>query len=254
MTLTLSSIPTPLSYPYPSPRGLADSTYAERGPVAYICAMRGPIAECGPATSAHALRGNVASIPRGTLRQPHPRLPPSWADRFLPPPPAPLVCASARFRAKPLLHHPVAIHHDLDHVHSMVMCRSAGVLCPVDWLVFTAATAPSPSHFPSSIHAAFVDPHRCHAIKYAALLANHTWDLVLHPLGTNVLLASGASATNSPMTSRLIAIRLVGSFEVSLSALEWTMMRPSALLSTSPPFGPSSPSPSPELGSPSVEC
>jgi hypothetical protein len=170
------------------------------------------------------------------------------------PPSAPLVCASARFRAKPLLHHSVAIHHDLDHVHPMVMCRSAGVLCPIDLLVFTTATAPSPSHVPSSIHAAFVDPHRCHAIKYDALLANHTWDLVPHPSGTNVLLASGASTTNSPLTSRLIATRLVGSFEVSLSALEWIMMRPSAPLSTSPPFGSSSPSPSPELGSSSVGC
>jgi hypothetical protein len=103
-------------------------------------------------------------------------------------PPAPSVHALARSRDGSPVHHPVAIHRDLDHVHPMVMRCSVGVLRPIDQLVLTtdAALTPSPVH--SSIHASLANPHwRRTMEEYVALLANHTWDLVLRPPGTNVV-------------------------------------------------------------------
>jgi hypothetical protein len=41
---------------------------------------------------------------------------------------------------------------------------------------------------PSSVRTSLVDPHWRRAMEeYAALLANHTWDLVSRPPGTNVV-------------------------------------------------------------------
>jgi hypothetical protein len=57
------------------------------------------------------------------------------------------------------VHQSVAIHHDLDHVHSMVTRRLAGVLCPVDRLVLIVNAALAPSSVSSSVRAALVDPH-----------------------------------------------------------------------------------------------
>ena len=86
------------------------------------------------------------------------------------------------------VYHPVAIHRDPGHVHPMVTRRAAGVLRPVDRLILAAATSSTPpdaSPVPSSVRTALADPHWRRAMEeeYAALLANHTWDLVPRPPG-----------------------------------------------------------------------
>jgi hypothetical protein len=105
---------------------------------------------------------------------------------------SPIPCASTSDMCAPsvpsivvsLVYHPVAIHHDPRHVHPMVMRRSTGVLCLVDRLVLTTATATPSSYVPSSVRSALVDPHWCRAMEeeYEALMANYTSDLVLCPL------------------------------------------------------------------------
>jgi hypothetical protein len=89
------------------------------------------------------------------------------------------------------VYHPVAIHRDPGHVHPMVTRRAAGVLRPIDRLILAAATSSTPpdaSPVPSSVRTALADPHWHRAMQeYAALLANHTWDLVPRPPGTNVV-------------------------------------------------------------------
>jgi hypothetical protein len=98
----------------------------------------------------------------------------------------PAVCS------EPSVYHPVAIHRDLGHVHPMVTRRAAGGLRPVDRLILaadTSSTPPDASPVPSSVRTALADPHWHRAMEeeYAALLANHTWDLVPCPPGTNVV-------------------------------------------------------------------
>jgi hypothetical protein len=95
-------------------------------------------------------------------------------------------------RSKPPVYHPVAIHRDPGHVHPMVTRRAAGILCPVDRLILAAATPATPpgtSPVPSSVRTALADAHWRRAMEeeYAALMANHTWDLVSCPPGTNVV-------------------------------------------------------------------
>ena len=53
----------------------------------------------------------------------------------------------------------------------------------------TTSTPPDASPVPSSVRTALADPHWRRAMEeeYAALLANHTWDLVPRPPGTNVV-------------------------------------------------------------------
>jgi hypothetical protein len=85
------------------------------------------------------------------------------------------------------MYHSVAIHRDPDHVHPMATRRSAGVLRPVDWLVLTVYASPDASSVPFSVCVVLIDPHCHRAMEYAALLANHTWDLVLCPPITNVV-------------------------------------------------------------------
>lgn len=86
------------------------------------------------------------------------------------------------------MHHPIAIHRDPGHIHLMVMRHSANVLHPVDQHVLTADAASAPSPVPSSVRVALADPHWCRAMdEYAALLDNHTWDMMLCPPGTNVV-------------------------------------------------------------------
>jgi hypothetical protein len=103
-------------------------------------------------------------------------------------PAAPYVPAD---RPKPPMYHSVAIHRDPWHVHPMVTQRAAGVLRPVDWLILVAATPTTPpnaSPVPSSVRTALADPHWGRAMEeYAALLANHTWDLVPRPPDANVV-------------------------------------------------------------------
>jgi hypothetical protein len=73
----------------------------------------------------------------------------------------------------------------------MVTRRAACVLCPIDRLILaadTTTTPPNASPVPSSVRAALADPHWRRAMKeYAALLANHTWDLLPRSPGTNVV-------------------------------------------------------------------
>jgi hypothetical protein len=88
--------------------------------------------------------------------------------------------------------HPVAIHRETGHVHPMVTRRAAGVLRPIDRLILaadTTTTPPDTSPVPSSVRTALADPHGRRAMEeeYAALLANHTCDLVPCPPGTNVV-------------------------------------------------------------------
>jgi hypothetical protein len=107
-----------------------------------------------------------------------------------PAPPAALDVSAVRSESS--VYHPVSIHRDPGHVHPMVTRRAAGVLCPVDRLILAAATSSTPpdaSPVPSSVRTALAHPHWRHAMEeeYAALLANHTWDLVPRPPGTNVV-------------------------------------------------------------------
>jgi hypothetical protein len=97
-------------------------------------------------------------------------------------------------RSEPSVYHSVAIHRDLGHVHPMVTRRAAGVLRPVDRLILAAATSSTPpdaSPVPSSVRTALADPHWRRAMEeeYAALMDNHTWDLVPRPPSTNVVTA-----------------------------------------------------------------
>jgi hypothetical protein len=74
----------------------------------------------------------------------------------------------------------------------MVNRHVVGVLRPVDRLILAADTTATPSNaspVPSFVCAALVDPHwRSDMEEYAALLANHTWDMVPRPPGTNVVI------------------------------------------------------------------
>jgi hypothetical protein len=100
-------------------------------------------------------------------------------------PAAPVVSAA---RSEPPVYHPVAIHRDPGHVHSMVTRRAAGVLRPVDRLILaadTTTTPPDASPVPSSVCTALAG--RAMEEEYVALLANHTWDLVLRPPDNNVI-------------------------------------------------------------------
>jgi hypothetical protein len=89
------------------------------------------------------------------------------------------------------VYHLVAIHRDPVHVHPMVTRCAAAVFRLVDRLILAADTTSTPldaSPIPSSVRAAIADPHwRRSMEEYAALLANHTWDLVPHHPGTNVV-------------------------------------------------------------------
>jgi hypothetical protein len=95
-------------------------------------------------------------------------------------------------RSEPRVYHPIAIHRDPGHVHPMVIRRAVDVLRPVDRLILvadTTSTPPDASLVPSSVRAALADPpwRRAMEEEYAALLANHTWNLVPRPPGTNVV-------------------------------------------------------------------
>jgi hypothetical protein len=131
-------------------------------------------------------------------------------------------------------------------VHPMVTRHSAGVFRSVDRLVLTVNAASAPSPVPSFVRAALVDPHWCRAMEeYMILLANHTWDLVPRPPGTNVVTDKWIFRHKLTFDGSTTATRLVGSFGASLSIPKWTTMRPPASSSSSPPFNLFSPSPGP---------
>jgi hypothetical protein len=70
----------------------------------------------------------------------------------------------------------------------MVTRCATGVLRPVDRLVLMAEAPPDASLVPSSVRVALADPHWRRATEeYMTMLANHTWNLVPRPLGTNVV-------------------------------------------------------------------
>jgi hypothetical protein len=70
----------------------------------------------------------------------------------------------------------------------MVTRRTAGVTKHVDHLQLSvAATPPTLSPVPTSVHSALMDPHWRRAMEYEVLLSNSTWDLVPRPLGANVI-------------------------------------------------------------------
>jgi hypothetical protein len=73
----------------------------------------------------------------------------------------------------------------------MVTRHADSVLHPVNRLILTAdmtTTPPDVFAVPSSVRTALADPHWRHTMEeYVALLANHTWDLVSCPPGTNVV-------------------------------------------------------------------
>jgi hypothetical protein len=73
----------------------------------------------------------------------------------------PLVLAAllAHSRAEPLVYHLATIHRNLDHVHSMVTRRSAGVLSPINRLVLMFDAAPTTLPIPSSVCTTLTDPH-----------------------------------------------------------------------------------------------
>jgi hypothetical protein len=64
-----------------------------------------------------------------------------------------------------------------------------GFRLSADRLTLSATSASTLSPVPSSIRAALVDPNWRRAMeeKFAALIANNTWDLVPHLVGSNVI-------------------------------------------------------------------
>jgi hypothetical protein len=98
-----------------------------------------------------------------------------WAARSTGPSSDEQLRTLARSHDKPLVHHPIAIHHDPHHVHPMVTRHSVDVLRPVDQLVLMTDSALAPSHIPSSVCVMLANHHWRRALEeHANLLANHT--------------------------------------------------------------------------------
>jgi hypothetical protein len=73
--------------------------------------------------------------------------------------------------------------------HPMITRVKRGFRLPIDRLTLSTNSASTLSLVPSSLCVALVDPNwRCAMEeKFAALIANNTWDLVPRPVGSNVV-------------------------------------------------------------------
>jgi hypothetical protein len=65
-----------------------------------------------------------------------------------------------------------------------------GFRIPADKLSLSTTSSLTLSPMPTSIRAAHTDPSWCRAMEeeYDALIANNTWELVPHPVGSNVVI------------------------------------------------------------------
>jgi hypothetical protein len=176
---TPSTTPAPHAAPLipPAPRA-APSTPARFANPALVYHRRGHTTTSAPLDSGPSTSTARFADPAVVYHRREPAIPAALD--------VPVVCSESS------VYHPVAIHRDPGHVHPMVTRCAAGVLRPVDRLILAAATSSTPpdaSPVPSSVRTALVDPHwrRVMEEEYAALLANHTWDLVPRPPGINVV-------------------------------------------------------------------
>jgi hypothetical protein len=65
-----------------------------------------------------------------------------------------------------------------------------GFRLPADKLTLSATLSSPLSPVPTSVCAALIDPSWRHTMEeeYATLITNNTWDLVPHPVGSNVVI------------------------------------------------------------------
>jgi hypothetical protein len=73
--------------------------------------------------------------------------------------------------------------------HSMTIRVKRGFRLPTDKLTQSATLSSPLSLVPTSVRAALTNPswHRAMEEEYYALITNNTWDLVPHPVGSNVV-------------------------------------------------------------------
>jgi hypothetical protein len=90
---------------------------------------------------------------------------------------------------EPPAYHPIIVHRDPRHIHLMVTGHATGVLQAPDCLILTATSSLALLSVPTTVRGALADPQWRRAMEeeYEALQANHTWDLVPHPLVANVV-------------------------------------------------------------------
>jgi hypothetical protein len=87
------------------------------------------------------------------------------------------------------VYHPIALCQDLGHIHPMLR---DGPLVPFGLSTVWSSRCRPLRRFPlelSSVCSAVADPNWWRATEeYEALQANHTWDLLPCPYGTNVVI------------------------------------------------------------------
>jgi hypothetical protein len=201
-TLPLALLPTPHAATSPAPRTAPSTPPAPHTAPTTPPTPRAALATPAPSTSGARFANLVLVYHRrrsAPLSAPTDLGPSTSASRFANPAivyhrrksTTPAAFAVLAPRSEPSVYHPVAIHRDPRHIHPMLTRCAAGVLWPVDRLILTAdmtTTPPDASLVPSSVCTTLADPHWRRAMEeYAALLANHTWDLVPRPPGTNVV-------------------------------------------------------------------